>query len=392
MERSQARNRLFFWGLFALVALGVLVLIRPFIGTILFSLTIVVVAKPIYDFFLCRKWVKKPGVATALTIVSFLLIIAIPIILLINVTVAQAKDIFGGISLEGIDLEDKLADVVLWLQQLPAIKDILLNQEGFLAALQDLASQLAAGVTNLVGEVLSWLANLAIGLGSSLPNLLINLFLFFGFLITVLPSFDRIVDGLQELLPLEQPVTETYVRKVTLMVKSMFLGIFVLSIIQGLAMGVFYVLAGVPYAGFWTMLSIALSVIPLVGVSFIALPMGIILILSGNVWQGILILAGFYGFVNWIDSLLRPRLVPKEAYLHPMLLILSVFGGLALSGLMGVVYGPVIMILFVTSIEMYVQYYQGTPVAGGLTSGVEPPDANEEGEEIGAAVPSVAAP
>jgi len=392
MERSQVRNLLFFWALFALVTLGVLALIRPYIGTILFSLTLVVLLKPIYDYFMGRKWVKKSGVATALTIVSFLLIIAIPVTLLVAITINQAKDIFGGISLEGLDLEDTLADVVLWLQQLPAVKDILLNQEGFLPALQDLTSQLAAGVTNLIGEVMNWLANLAIGLGSSLPNVLINLFLFFGFLITVLPSFDRIVDGLQDLIPLEHTITQTYLRKVTLMVKSMFLGIFVLSIIQGLAMGVFYVLAGVPYAGFWTMLSIALSVIPLVGVSFIALPMGIILILSGNVWQGILILAGFYGFVNWIDTLLRPKLVPEEAHLHPMLLILSVFGGLALSGLMGVIYGPVIMILFVTTIEMYVQYYQGTPVAGGLTPGVEPPDANEEGEEIGAAVPSVAAP
>ena len=383
MERSQARNRLFFWGLFALVTLGVLALIRPFIGTILFSLTIVVVLKPIYDFYLRREWVEKPGVATALTIVSFLLIVAIPIILLINVTIAQAKDIFGSISLDGLNLEDTLADVVLWLQQLPAIKDILLNQGGFLAALQDLSSQLAAGVTNLVGEVVGWLADLAIGLGSSLPNVLINLFLFFGVLITVLPSFDRIVEDLRALLPLEQPITETYLRKVTLMVKSMFLGIFVLSIIQGLAMGVFYVLAGVPYAGFWTVLSIALSVIPLVGVSFVALPMGIILILTGSVWQGILILAGFYGFVNWIDTLLRPRLVPKEAYLDPMLLILSVFGGLALSGLMGVIYGPVIMILFVTSIEMYVKFYQATPVAdtplpGDLTPGVGTSDAGKE--------------
>lgn len=110
----------------------------------------------------------------------------------------------------------------------------------------------------------------------------------------------------------------------------------------------------------------------MVGISFVVLPMGIILILSGDVWQGILILAGFYGFVNWLDNLLRPRLVPKEAHLNPMLLILSVFGGLALSGLMGVIYGPVIMILFVTTIEMYVAYYQDTPPTGspGLDTAV----------------------
>ena len=80
--------------------------------------------------------------------------------------------------------------------------------------------------------------------------------------------------------------------------------------------------------------------------------------------------------MNWIDTLLRPKLVPEEAYLHPLLLILSVFGGLALAGLMGVIYGPVIMILFVTSIETYVQYYQGD-----LTPGVETSDATKEGEE-----------
>ena len=64
-------------------------------------------------------------------------------------------------------------------------------------------------------------------------------------------------------------------------------------------------------------------------------------------------------FANWIDNLLRPRLVPRGAYLHPMLLLLSVFGGLSVAGLVGVVYGPVIMILFVTTIEVYRKYYLG---------------------------------
>jgi len=353
MERSQARNRLFFWGLFALVTVGVLALIRPYLSTILFSLTMVVVLKPIYDFFLRRKWVKGSGWATALTIVAFVLIVAIPILLLINVTVTQTKAMFGGIPLESFVLEDVLADVVQWLQKVPAFGDIEFDREGFLRGIQDLGSQVA-----------SWLVDLVVSLGTSLPDMFVHLLLCFGFLVTLLPAFDRIIKGLQELIPLERPITETYLRKVTLMVKSMFLGIFGLSIIQGLAMGVFYVLARIPYAGFWTMLSIALSVIPLVGIALVVLPMGIVLLLSGNVWQGIVILGGFYGFVNWIDTLLRPRLVPKDAYLHPILLILSVFGGLALSGLMGIVYGPVIMILFVTTVEMYVAHYRDAPMSG----------------------------
>lgn len=94
------------------------------------------------------------------------------------------------------------------------------------------------------------------------------------------------------------------------LIKKPSLRIFVISIVQGLAMGVFYILAGVPYAVFWTALSIAFSVLPLVGISLIALPMGIILILTGNITSGIIVLVGFYGFVNWLDNLFRPKLVP----------------------------------------------------------------------------------
>lgn len=226
MNQSQARNQWFFSGLFALVAIGVFVLIRPYIGIILSSLVMVVVLRPIYDFYLQRKWVKRSGVATLLTIVSFLLIVAIPLILLINITVAQAKDIMGGFSLVGFNLEDTLVEVVEWLQQVPGIKEAGFNPEDLPTRLQESYNQMAAEVKNRVGEVVNWLAGLAIGLGTSLPNMLINLFLFLGFLITVLPAFDRIVERLEALLPLEHPITETYMRKVTLMVRSMFLGIF----------------------------------------------------------------------------------------------------------------------------------------------------------------------
>jgi predicted membrane protein len=48
--------------------------------------------------------------------------------------------------------------------------------------------------------------------------------------------------------------------------------------------------------------------------------------------------------------------VPKDAYLNPALVILSVFGGLGVMGFIGIIYGPVIMILLITSIEVYTKY------------------------------------
>ena len=99
-----------------------------------------------------------------------------------------------------------------------------------------------------------------------------------------------------------------------------------------------------------------MSIIPVAGISWVAWPVGIILILTGNVVAGVFVIAVFLLVVANIDTVLRPKLVPREAYLNPALVILSVFGGLQLLGLIGIIYGPVIMILLVTSIDIYTKY------------------------------------
>jgi hypothetical protein len=68
------------------------------------------------------------------------------------------------------------------------------------------------------------------------------------------------------------------------------------------------------------------------------------------------VILAFILIVANIDTALRPVLVPKDAYLNPALVMLSVFGGLSLMGFVGILYGPVIMILLVTSVEVYAKY------------------------------------
>ena len=59
-----------------------------------------------------------------------------------------------------------------------------------------------------------------------------------------------------------------------------------------------------------------------------------------------------------VDNVLRPMLVSDKAKINPVLVILSVIGGLKVMGMLGVIYGPVIMILFVTAVEIYKKYYR----------------------------------
>jgi predicted PurR-regulated permease PerM len=353
---SHWTNRSLFFGLFfVLITLMVLWLVWPYLNTVLFSITIVVILSPIYNYFQRRTWVRGRILPTALTIIAFFFIIAIPITLLLTVTWYQGKELVADISQKGFVLEDFLADIIQRVQQLPFLGDFEFDRVAFQGRIKE-----------LIGLLVTGLGLLAVDLGTSLPNLLIDLFLFFGFLITLLPTAGPLIQSIKEMTPMEGEIIEIYIKKSALMIRSMFVGIFVLSFIQGLAMGLFYALAGIPYAALWTVLSIAFAVLPLVGISFIVIPMAIVLILTGEYGPALIVLGGFYGFVTWIDNLLRPKLVPQGAYLHPMLLLLSVFGGLAVAGLMGVVYGPVIMILFVTTIEVYRHYFLSLDKPGEL--------------------------
>src|SRR5690606_32263144 len=64
------------------------------------------------------------------------------------------------------------------------------------------------------------------------------------------------------------------------------------------------------------------------------------------------------GITN-IDNFLRPILVPREARLDPALMLLAVFSGIAMFGFWGIVLGPVLMIIIVTTISVYLAVYKG---------------------------------
>ena len=141
------------------------------------------------------------------------------------------------------------------------------------------------------------------------------------------------------------------------MVQSLVFGVFLIAIIQGAAMGIFFWVAGLPYVFLLTILSMLLALIPMVGISWLVIALAIISLLTGNWIQAVVILFGFYGVVNWIDVLLRPRLLSEEASINFALFILAVLGGLAWAGIMGLFYGPVLMLLLVTTIEIYAERY-----------------------------------
>lgn len=339
------RNRIFFWLAFLILIILAILLIKPYFTVIVVGLIAVIMLTPLYNRFLQAAWVKgREKVAVSLTLASFVGILFVPIYLIARLIVGQLAAALS--YLATVDLESFLEELALSLERLPLFGEPSLDPGATADAIQAVIRSTASAVTEAV-----------VSLGASLPSFLIQGLLFVVLVAAVLPQYKNLVAYSQEISPLGREISALYERKITAMISSLIKGVFLVAVIQGAAMGVFYWLAGLPWVLLLSLLSMLLAMIPLVGISWLVIALAVLSALTGNLAQALIVLGGFYGVVNWIDILLRPRLLSREAYLPLALFLLSIFGGIALAGVMGLFYGPVIMLLLVTTIQIYAEQY-----------------------------------
>jgi predicted PurR-regulated permease PerM len=322
-----------------------LLMIEPFFTVLVVSIISVIMLKPVYNYIFALKWVnERKGLAASLTLIAVLVVLIIPVVLIFLLTVRQLSGLFE--QLATLDLDAVIQSIQQSLAGLPVVSEVQPVETSASETAQPLFSTLAQG-----------LADFAVSLASSIPTLIVQGIIFIVVVATLLPVYDTLVPKLEAISPLGPELSELYNRKITAMVKSLVLGVFLIAIIQGAVMGFFYWLAGLHYVFLLILLSMLLALIPMVGISWLVIGIAIISVLTGNWQQAVIVLFGFYGVVNWIDILLRPKLLSEEASINFALFIVAIFAGLAWAGIMGLFYGPILMLLLITTIEIYAERY-----------------------------------
>ena len=348
LRQRSLRELIAFYLLCAAVAGLAFWLVHSYLDIIAFSLTAVIILKPVYDRML-RWFGGRVALAVALTICAFFLAVIVPLAIALSIVAGQAASILNSVD-PGADL--------LSQEQIDRMMAFVANLN------LPFADQIQAWVVSAASQAASVLAQFALGLGASIPDLISRFFIFLGIVGALLPNYHQFVQRLKRLSPLDDRVDSLFLRRIKLTVWSMFLGIFVIAVAQGLVTGLLFWIAGVSYSPLLTLVAVVASMFPL-GASLVAIPVGIVLLVVGNYVGAAVVLLGYFLIVSNIDSILRPRLVSKEAYLSFALVLLSALGGYELFGFFGVVYGPVLMILFLTVLEVYETYYASddTPAA-----------------------------
>ncbi|MFT3899514.1 MAG: AI-2E family transporter [Gordonia sp. (in: high G+C Gram-positive bacteria)] len=306
---------------------------------------------PIYNRLATRL---SSGLSAFLTLLSAVAIVGIPlgaIAALAGVQIAQMVDSVSS-WLKDTDLNELgqrlLASANRLLEKVPLIHVEPLTMD----KVKDSISDFAQGAGKFV---LDFAKDSPGGIATTVTMAIIFLYVF----LALLTNAPKVVELVKDLNPLGPQITDIYLDKVGSMVTATVRGQFVIAFVQGLAGAISIYLGGIHqgFAMFVIFLTV-LSVIPL-GSGIVTMPLGIGMALTGNVVGGLFVFFFHLIVTTNIDNFLRPILVPRNAYLHPALMLLSVFAGLKMFGFIGIVFGPVVMIVIVTTINMYRSVYKG---------------------------------
>lgn len=293
------------------------------------------------------------GLATTITVLAALATVVIPISAVVSLATVQISHMLIGAAewAKTADLnalgDNAIATVNRLLSKLPFQTPTI--------TLDSLRTNLGK-VAQTIGE---WLLRTLSGAAGGAIGLITSTIIFLYVLISFLVNKTELITLIRRLNPIGEEVTDLYLAKMGAMVKGTVKGQFIIALLQGTLGAASIYIAGF-HDGFFifAILLTALSVIPL-GSGIVTIPFGIGMMFFGNIVGGaFVVLFHLIGITN-IDNFLRPILVPKEARLDPALMLLSVFSGIAMFGFFGIVLGPVLMILIVTTISVYLAVYKG---------------------------------
>ena len=341
-------SKIFFYILLALTFLLSFGFLRSYLSLIIFAGLIGILFYPLHRKFL--EWTgKRNWLALPLSFLTIVIVFLLPFLVAAGLAVQVISDFASRVNAssfaDGVSLQWGVNEVNSLIRLIPGVSYAITPGQ--------VVGQMQAAVARL-GSVT--LRNLP-GIGGALFGVIPATFISFYIISAILTHYRKISRYLHQLSPLDDTIDSLYVTRIKSMTLSMVRGTFVIALVQGVLAGLLFWIAGVKYAAFLGLLATIISIIPL-GSGVLLIPTGIVLIATGSLWQGIVLIAGSLLVVSNIDNLLRPLMVRKEAHLHPALIILGLFAGIAHFGFLGAIYGPVLMIFFVTTLEVYLKYFR----------------------------------
>ena len=342
------KSEYFLISLFFLITAAILTLfyqiIIPFFVPITWAAVFTIIFYPLYEKLLAR--IKRKGLTAVTMCVLIVVLIIGPITYLFIAVVYQAAGAVTKVNelYNSGELNQWLnIDIPMW----QAAKDKLsqyydISQIKFDEIARDAINKVSGVVLNQT----TWL----VANGTKAV-------FYFGLMIFAMFYFfrdgEKIIAKIRRLLPLNKAQIETTFSELRDVVQATMYGGLVIALLQGVLGGILFAVMGIPSSVFWGAVMAFLALIPLVGAFIVYVPAGIIMMVSGSMVKGIVIIAIGMIIISQVDNVVRPLLISGKTSLHPLLLFFTILGGISMFGLLGLVVGPMIAAAFTILLRVF---------------------------------------
>jgi predicted PurR-regulated permease PerM len=330
----------FFYVLLIAVAAIVFFIFLPYIQVLFLGAILAVISYPLYQAFL-RVFFGAKNLSAFTTVLIVLILIALPLSILLFLLFNEGRSIYFYFTQSG-------GSIVLM--------DYVGRGQIFLSRF--LPQNLVPETT--IGDIQNYLNNMYNWAGGHFTSIFANTFSFIAsFFIFVLSFFFLLRDGkkFRELIVKISPLSDKHdERLLDLMgtaIRSVVKGSLFVATIQGFLITIGLAVLGVQSPALWGMLAVVASILPGVGAFFIIIPASIYLYFTAGLGYGLALFIWGVIVINITDNFLRPWLVGHGIKIHPFLVLLSVFGGIAFFGIIGFLIGPIILSLLFALMEIH---------------------------------------
>ena len=316
-----------------ILGLGLLLFLKmtPFMGGILGACTIYIMVRDQMLYLTQKKKIRK-SVTAIILLIEAILCFLVPLSLAVWLLISKLQTV----NVDTATFVDTITNLADWIRRKTEYD--LLSKEN-------------------ISSIASILPGIGQFLMGGISRFAVNLFVLVFVLYFMLIGGTKMEQYIYELLPFSDSNKKHVMNEINMIVRANAIGIPLLAIIQGAIATLGYYLFDAPSALLFGFLTCFATVIPIVGTTLVWFPLAAYMAISGD-WPhaiGLLLYCGL--IVTNIDNLIRFILQKKMADTHPLITIFGVVIGLSLFGFMGVIFGPLLISIFILCVNIFKEQY-----------------------------------
>lgn len=319
-------------------------IIAPFIIPLITSAIIAYTFYPVFRW--TNRFIKNRTVAAVVVALVILLSISIPIILIVSAISKEAYVLYIlGKQFLIQDLSFQSCTNVLC----DTARDWLVNP------------QIRTSIQKALEEGTNFLITNASEFLLAVPRRLLELFVIFFTTFYLLRDGDKLIESVKTLIATKQEKRHHILNRFKDVMDGVIYGSLAVALVQGIVGAIGFWLFGISSPITWGIAMFFLALIPYIGTGLVWGPAAALLVInglvngqSGMIWRGVGLLIYGLVFISSIDNIIKPKIIGHQARVHPVLVLIGIFGGLGLMGLPGIIVGPVVLTMAMTLLELYV--------------------------------------